>query len=344
MSKGIEDARDGSSIIDMMREYGALKPTTDTRPMEEILKEAMGTADNTGIMRKLGDLFNPFGNSNVGNKLFQGGDEAIRASVFRNALEAGSTPQEAADFVNQVAGNWKDVSPTEKSLFQAMYPYYSWFKTNTKLQFGTWLTNPQRQLLPIKVWNMLNEEAAGVPLWQNDTGAGWKIATGQKNAKGEMIYVTPAVSTNLVPELIQGGAQGLLNKVISGPIPTAATELTTGKSPYQTLYGISGTSAPFADEGAPFADRLANFVLNEFSPQGTDVVGGGTAKNVPQTLIKTLTGWDAAHPMWENIIETFLQSYTAPVEQSWIQNYYQTEAYKKYTTDLTKYKKKMTTE
>ena len=159
-----------------------------------------------------------------------------------------------------------------------------------------------------------------------------------------MIYVTPAVSTNLVPELIQGGVQGLADKMLSGPIPTAATELTTGKSPYQTLYGVSGASAPFADEGAPFADRLANFALNELSPQGTDVVGGETAKNVPQTLIKTISGWDTTHPMWENIVETFLQSYVAPVEQSWIQNYYQTQAHKKYTTDLKKFQKKNATQ
>jgi hypothetical protein len=337
VSKGIEDARDGGGIIDMMREYGALKPQVDTRPMEEILKESMGNSDPQGVMRKLGDYLNPFGNTNVGNRIFSGSDEAVRASIFRNSLEKGASPKEAADFVNHVAGNWKDITPTEKSLFQLVYPYYSWFKTNVKLQFGVWLTNPQRQILPIKVWNMLNEAASGVPLWQNDTGAAWKIATGQRNAKGEQIYVTPAVSTNIVPELVQGGVQGLASRVLSGPIPEAGSLALTGKDVYSNLYGVS---SPYADSGAPLLDRATNFVMKEISPQGADAVQQAQAKGAFNAMVQALTGWDSTHPMWENIIETFLQSYAGGVEPTWIQAYYQTEAAKKYKTDLAKYNKK----
>jgi hypothetical protein len=353
VTQGVEDARDGGAIIDRMQQAGALRPLfNDGRSMQELgtdmmqpqTKGIMGSVlgGNYGdAMRKLGDALNPFGNTNVGNKLFQGSDEAIRASIFRTALNKGATDSEAADYVNHIAGNWQNVSATEKSFFQALYPYYSWFKTNLDLQFGSWLTNPQRQLLPIKVWNSLNEALAGVPLWQNDQGAAWKIATGQKNQKGEMVYVTPAASTNLVPELIQEGAQGLLNKLGSGPIPEAGSILATGKDVYSNLYGIT---SPYADSGAPFTSRLLNLFQTEVQPQGTDVVGNTIAKGVPTELIKTLTGWDTTHPMWENIVQTFLQSYTAPVEQTWIQNYYQKSAYQKYLTDLKKYQKKQASE
>jgi len=337
IQKGIEDARDGSGIIDMMRQYGALKPKVDTRPMEEVLKEAMGTVDHQGVLRKVGDLLNPFGNTNVGNRLFSNSDEAVRASIFRNALDKGSSPQEAADLVNHVAGNWKDITPVEKSIFQLMYPYYSWFKTNTKIQFATWLTNPQRQLLPIKVWNMLNEANAGVPLWQNDQGAAWKIATGQRNAKGEMIYVTPAVSTNLVPELAQGGTRSLISRLASGPVPEAISLGVTGKDVYSNLYGVS---SPYADPGAPFSDRLINFFEKEISPQGTDALTQAQTKGPFNAMVQTLTAWDTTHPMWENIVETFLQSYTGGVEPTWIQDYYQKESLKKYKTDISKAQKK----
>ena len=82
------------------------------------------------------------------------------------------------------------MTSAEKSSFQLMYPYYSWFKTNVKANFASWLTNPQRQLLPIKTWNALNEAFSGVPMWENAAGAGWKINTGQKDATGKYIYVT----------------------------------------------------------------------------------------------------------------------------------------------------------
>lgn len=329
LTKGVMDVRDETDLYQLAKDTGAIRPRNSFSTVAEELSQRLG--DPADASKPFYEALNPFGRENIGNKLFYQSDEAMRMNLFRNALDKGAAPKDAAAFVNKFAGNWKDMTSAEKSSFQLMYPYYSWFKTNVKANFASWLTNPDRQLLPIKTWNALNEAFSGVPMWENATGAGWKINTGQKDAQGNYIYVTPANAGNIVPELVQSPLQGLAARLLSGPIPEAASTALTGKDVYSNIYGIS---TPGSDSGAPFTSRAQTVFENLVAPGSGSIADSISSQNQMKSMIQVVTGWDITHPLWENVINTLFQSYSGSVESTWIQNYYQQKSKQKYLTDM----------
>ncbi len=291
MTKGVEDVWRESEMYQRGIKSGALRQQYGGKTVEEILLKERGTPD---AIKNAVDLINPVNSNHLMNRVFTGTDNAMRMALFRNALEKGATDSEASAFVRHWVGNHEDLTDTEKNIFRALYPYYSWFKTNVKANFGAWASTPERQLIPMKVWNSLNEAMSGKPIWKNDQGASWKINSGQKDSKGQTIYIDPRVAGSIVPQIVSNPGV-LIDRMLSGPAENLLFTLATGKDIYETLHGFSPTEAL---PGAPLTARLAK-AATIFLPYEMQ-----TAIESNPDFLQLMTGWDRAHPEWQNIMNT----------------------------------------
>lgn len=305
VTKGVEDVANKSELYQEAMRAGALRTeaTYAGKTLKEAVDMALGREEDASKISKVLTGMNPLAKNHYMNRVFNGSDNALRMNLYRNAKVFGSTPAEAADFVNHYAGNFTDLSPLERNTFRILYPYYSWFKTNVKANFGSWVSNPGRQLLPVKTWNVLNEALAGRPLWQNAPGAEWKVATGQKDKNGKEIYVNPSYAGGIIPQFVENPIGTLTSRMLSGPIENIVSEATLGKNTYELMNNIN---TPESMPNAPITAKLWKAMTSMMPIDDARALTSGRTD-----FLRAATGWDTAHPLWRNIIDAIIMANTS---------------------------------
>jgi len=154
-------------------------------------------------------------------------DKVMRVSLFRKALESGSTDREAANFVNKFMVDYRDLTPFERDTMRTLFPFYAWQRHNIPIQFESWLQQTGKQMLPLQAVQNLNYVLSGddAQMAQGKPGAPYDVLA-PTSIPGQLLATNLNVPAKDPEELIdEGPLDFLFNRAT--PLATLPVELQT---------------------------------------------------------------------------------------------------------------------
>ena len=114
-------------------------PSTFTRDMEKALKGGKAT-----LKERLNPVNQEFELMAKGRALGTAVEDNSRIALYLDRRIKGATPHEAALAVRKYLFDYSEITDVERNVFKRVFPFYTWMRKNTPLQFEHLITKPYK--------------------------------------------------------------------------------------------------------------------------------------------------------------------------------------------------------
>lgn len=200
-----------------------------------------------------------------------------RLAAFSNYLRRGLDPETAAQRVNKVLFDYKNLSKVERDVLARAFPFYRWMRKNIALQAERLAKNPGQAAIQAKLTKQNSTDPNLLPSYLR----GEFVFTLEADNDGKLTFIRGLDLPINELNILDGPLQQLVGNL--APMPKILLELSTDRDFFRRR-SISETSTPLIKGLGPILDKLPQVVKKKIQFNKKTLNDGTTEYRMNPTM------------------------------------------------------------